>query len=103
MATVEGSSIDKPDKPEADITVQQKDPVSDKPEVPGKPSKPNNPTNTSNPEKPNQTEPATKDQGSDTGNELPNTATNTYNLILVGLVLLVAGTALWYFRRKRNV
>nr|WP_181218301.1 isopeptide-forming domain-containing fimbrial protein [Bacillus subtilis] len=103
VATVEGSSIDKPDKPEADITVQQKDPVSDKPEVPGKPSKPNNPTNTSNPEKPNQTEPATKDQGSDTGNELPNTATNTYNLILVGLVLLVAGTALWYFRRKRNV
>ncbi|WP_420885142.1 isopeptide-forming domain-containing fimbrial protein [Bacillus atrophaeus] len=102
VATVGGDNIEKPDKPEVDITVEQKDPVSDKPEVPGKPSKPNNPTNASNPEKPSQTEPTNIDQRSDTGNELPNTATNTYNLILVGLVLLVAGTALWYFRRKRN-
>ncbi|ASS69994.1 isopeptide-forming domain-containing fimbrial protein [Bacillus atrophaeus] len=102
VATVEGGSIDKPDKPEADITVEQKDPVPDKPEVPGKSSKPSNPNNTSNPEKPSTTEPANKDQGTNSGNELPNTATNTFNLILVGLVLLVAGTALWYFRRKRN-
>ncbi|QIW78814.1 isopeptide-forming domain-containing fimbrial protein [Bacillus tequilensis] len=87
VATVEGSDIDKPDKPKVDITVEQKDPVSDKPEAPGKPSKPDIPN---------------KDQGTESGNELPNTATNTYNLILVGLVLLVAGTALWYFRRKRN-
>ncbi|TQJ99674.1 LPXTG-motif cell wall-anchored protein/uncharacterized repeat protein (TIGR01451 family)/fimbrial isopeptide formation D2 family protein [Bacillus sp. SJZ110] len=87
VATVEGSGIDKPDKPKVDITVEQKDPVPDKPEAPGKPSNPNNPN---------------KDQGTESGNELPNTATNTYNLILVGLVLLVAGTALWYFRRKRN-
>ncbi|MGN7375717.1 isopeptide-forming domain-containing fimbrial protein [Bacillus halotolerans] len=88
VATVEGSGIDKPDKPKVDITVEQKDPpVSDKSEEPVKPSKPNNPN---------------KDQGTESGNELPNTATNTYNLILVGLVLLVAGTAFWYFRRKRN-
>uniref|UniRef100_UPI00358ECD0E isopeptide-forming domain-containing fimbrial protein n=1 Tax=Bacillus velezensis TaxID=492670 RepID=UPI00358ECD0E len=99
VATVDGDNIEKPDKPKVNITVEQKDPVSDKPGVPGKPSKPNNSNNTSNPEKPNQTEPT---NGSDLGNELPNTATNTYNLILVGLVLLVAGTALWYFRRKRN-
>ncbi|MCY8475273.1 isopeptide-forming domain-containing fimbrial protein [Bacillus halotolerans] len=88
VATVEGSGIDKPDKPKVDITVEQKDPpVSDKSEEPVKPSKPNNPN---------------KDQGTESGNELPNTATNTYNLILVGLILLVAGTAFWYFRRKRN-
>ncbi|WP_413287370.1 isopeptide-forming domain-containing fimbrial protein [Bacillus mojavensis] len=88
VATVEGSGIDKSDKPKVDITVEQKDPpVSDKSEEPVKPSKPNNPN---------------KDQGTESGNELPNTATNTYNLILVGLVLLVAGTAFWYFRRKRN-
>ncbi len=88
VATVEGSGIDKPDNPKVDITVEQKDPpVSDKSEEPVKPSKPNNPN---------------KDQGTESGNELPNTATNTYNLILVGLVLLVAGTAFWYFRRKRN-
>ncbi|MGQ9005897.1 isopeptide-forming domain-containing fimbrial protein [Bacillus subtilis] len=88
VATVEGSGIDKPDKPKVDITVEQKDPpVSDKSEEPVKPSKPNNPN---------------KDQGTESGNELPNTATNTYNLILIGLVLLVAGTAFWYFRRKRN-
>ncbi|WP_434736163.1 LPXTG cell wall anchor domain-containing protein [Bacillus subtilis] len=61
--------------------------MSDKSEEPVKPSKPNNPN---------------KDQGTESGNELPNTATNTYNLILIGLVLLVAGTAFWYFRRKRN-
>ncbi|WP_282069066.1 isopeptide-forming domain-containing fimbrial protein [Bacillus pumilus] len=88
VATIEGSGIDKPDKPKVDITVEQKDPpVSDKSEEPEKSSKPNTPN---------------KDQGTESGNELPNTATNTYNLILVGLVLLVAGTALWYFRRKRN-
>ncbi|MEC1679417.1 isopeptide-forming domain-containing fimbrial protein [Bacillus mojavensis] len=88
VATVEGSGIDKPDKPKVDITVEQKDPpVSDKSEEPVEPSKPNNPN---------------KDQGTESGNELPNTATNTHNLILVGLVLLVAGTAFWYFRRKRN-
>ncbi|MEC1627051.1 isopeptide-forming domain-containing fimbrial protein [Bacillus mojavensis] len=88
VATVEGSGINKPDKPKVDITVEQKDPpVSDKSEEPVEPSKPNNPN---------------KDQGTESGNELPNTATNTHNLILVGLVLLVAGTAFWYFRRKRN-
>ncbi|MEQ6000864.1 isopeptide-forming domain-containing fimbrial protein [Bacillus amyloliquefaciens] len=85
VATVNGSSIDNPDKPKAEMNVVSKG--SDKPNEPAKPSKPT-------PEK--------TGGKTNTGNELPNTATNTYNLILVGLVLLVAGTALWYFRRKRN-
>ncbi|MGD2406891.1 isopeptide-forming domain-containing fimbrial protein [Bacillus subtilis] len=85
VATVNGSSIDNPDKPKAEMNVVSKG--SEKPNEPAKPSKPT-------PEK--------TDGKTNTGKELPNTATNTYNLILVGLVLLVAGTALWYFRRKRN-
>jgi len=85
VATVNGSSIDNSDKPKAEMNVVSKG--SEKPNEPAKPSKPT-------PEK--------TDGKTNTGKELPNTATNTYNLILVGLVLLVAGTALWYFRRKRN-
>ncbi|WP_434057659.1 LPXTG cell wall anchor domain-containing protein [Bacillus subtilis] len=67
---------------------------SEKPNEPAKPSK-------TTPE-PSKTTPEKTSEKTNAGNELPNTATNTYNLILVGLVLLVAGTALWYFRRKRN-
>ncbi|WP_424161438.1 isopeptide-forming domain-containing fimbrial protein [Bacillus amyloliquefaciens] len=93
VATVNGGNIEKPDKPEADVKIEQKD--SEKPQQPGKSSKPHHPDKTGNPAKSNETKP-------DSGNELPNTATNTYNLILVGLVLVAAGTALWYFRRKRN-
>ncbi|MFY0422099.1 isopeptide-forming domain-containing fimbrial protein [Bacillus sp. YIM B13433] len=92
VATVNGSSIDKPDKPKAEMNVVSKG--SEKPNEPAKPSKPT-------PE-PSKTTPEKTDGKTNTGKELPNTATNTYNLILVGLVLLVAGTALWYFRRKRN-
>ncbi|MFB4366857.1 isopeptide-forming domain-containing fimbrial protein [Bacillus sp. LR_6] len=92
VATVNGSSIDKPDKPKAEMNVVSKG--SEKPNEPAKPSKP-----TSEPSKPT---PEKTSEKTNAGNELPNTATNTYNLILVGLVLLVAGTALWYFRRKRN-
>ncbi|MFK8884448.1 isopeptide-forming domain-containing fimbrial protein [Bacillus velezensis] len=90
VAAVNGSNIEKPDKPEADVKIEQKD--SEKSQQPEKSSKPHHPDKTGSPAKSNET----------SGNELPNTATNTYNLILVGLVLLVAGTALWYFRRKRN-
>ncbi len=93
VATVDGGNIEKPDKPEADVKIEQKD--SEKSQQPEKSSKPQNPDKTDNPEKSNQANP-------DSGNELPNTATNTYNLILVGLVLVAAGTAFWYFRRKRN-
>lgn len=91
VASVEGSGIDKSDKPKAEMNV-----VSKGSETPSN-FNPSDEPNKSTPSTPEKT-----DGKTNAGNELPNTATNTYNLILVGLVLLVAGTAFWYFRRKRN-
>jgi LPXTG-motif cell wall-anchored protein len=36
------------------------------------------------------------------GKTLPNTATNSANLVLAGLLLIIAGTALVYYNRKRK-
>jgi LPXTG-motif cell wall-anchored protein len=36
------------------------------------------------------------------GNALPNTATNAENMVLAGLLLILAGTILVYFQRKRR-
>ncbi|MDO8223844.1 isopeptide-forming domain-containing fimbrial protein [Bacillus cabrialesii] len=85
VATVEGSGIDKPDKPKAEMSVVPKG--SEKPSDPAKPSK-------STPEK--------TGEKKNPGNELPDTATNNYNILLVGFGLLLIGLVLWYFRRKRN-
>ncbi|WP_459213343.1 LPXTG cell wall anchor domain-containing protein [Bacillus stercoris] len=60
---------------------------SEKPNEPAKPSKPT-------PEK--------TGEKTNAGKELPDTATNHYNILLVGFGLLLIGSALWYFRRKRN-
>src|SRR5699024_5245103 len=43
----------------------------------------------------------TPDQGEDEGT-LPGTATNLYNLLMVGLALLVSGTLLVFYRRRKN-
>ncbi|QHZ49232.1 isopeptide-forming domain-containing fimbrial protein [Bacillus sp. NSP9.1] len=88
VAVVKGGNVDKPDQPEKNITVEPKDP--------GKPSEPNQPNH---PEKPNPSDP----QDSAGGHELPDTATNMYNLLVVGLGLLLLGAVLWYMRRKKNV
>ncbi|MCY7876543.1 LPXTG cell wall anchor domain-containing protein [Bacillus spizizenii] len=56
------------------------------------------PSNSNPSDEPSKSTPPTPEKTggkTNAGNEFPNTATNTYNLILVGLVLLVAGTALW--------
>ncbi|MEC1486441.1 isopeptide-forming domain-containing fimbrial protein [Bacillus haynesii] len=91
VASVDGGNIDTPDKPGTDITVEPKDPD------------PNNQGEPQKPEKPSPSEP--KDKAKKTGgvHELPDTATNTFNLILVGLGLLLVGSAIWYVRRKRSV
>ena len=91
VASVDGGNIDTPDKPGTDITVEPKDP------------EPNNQGEPQKPEKPSPSEP--KDKAKKTGgvHELPDTATNTFNLILVGLGLLLVGSAIWYLRRKRSV
>ncbi|MDL9996177.1 isopeptide-forming domain-containing fimbrial protein [Bacillus stercoris] len=85
VATVNGSSIDNPDKPKAEMNVVSKG--SEKPNEPAKPSKPT-------PEK--------TGEKTNAGKELPDTATNHYNILLVGFGLLLIGSVLWYFRRKRN-
>ncbi|WP_058306573.1 glycoside hydrolase [Gracilibacillus massiliensis] len=38
----------------------------------------------------------------DSSNNLPETATNQFNLLLVGIVLLLIGIGVWLFRRKLN-
>lgn len=85
VATVNGSGIDNPDKPKAEMNVVSKG--SEKPNEPAKSSK-------STPEK--------TGEKTNAGKELPDTATNHYNILLVGFGLLLIGSALWYFRRKRN-
>ncbi|MFN2746390.1 isopeptide-forming domain-containing fimbrial protein [Bacillus sp. z60-10] len=88
VAVVKGGNVEKPDQPEKNITVEPKDP--------GKPSEPDQPNH---PEKPSPSDP----QDTAEGHELPDTATNMYNLLVVGLGLLLLGAVLWYMRRKRNV
>ncbi len=85
VATVNGSSIDNPDKPKAEMNVVSKG--SEKPNEPAKPSK---------------TTPEKTGEKTNAGKELPDTATNHYNILLVGFGLLLIGSVLWYFRRKRN-
>ncbi|WP_307893403.1 isopeptide-forming domain-containing fimbrial protein [Bacillus swezeyi] len=92
VAVVDGGNVDDPDKPGTDITVESK-----------KPEKPNEPNEPAKPEKPSKSEPKDTEQKTDGRNELPDTATNMFNLLLAGFVLLGAGAGLWYFRRKRNV
>jgi LPXTG-motif cell wall-anchored protein len=43
-----------------------------------------------------------KETSTQKGNTLPNTATNSANLVLAGLMLILAGTALVYYNRKRK-
>ncbi|AZV48838.1 hypothetical protein DIC78_07215 [Bacillus halotolerans] len=94
VATVESSSIDKPDKPEAEMKVVSKG--SEKPSDPAKPS------NSDPSGEPSKSTPEKTGEKTNTGNELPDTATNNYNILLVGFGLLLIGSVLWYFRRKRN-
>ncbi|MDO7269239.1 isopeptide-forming domain-containing fimbrial protein [Shouchella clausii] len=107
VATVNGSNIDDPDKPEAEIEITEppapptpgdgdkEDPVDptpgDKPEEP----KPGN-GGTNKPQ-----EPTPGDKSPSDGSKLPKTATSTYNLLLIGASLLVLGAILWFLRRKK--
>jgi uncharacterized repeat protein (TIGR01451 family)/fimbrial isopeptide formation D2 family protein/LPXTG-motif cell wall-anchored protein len=107
VATVNGGNIDDPDKPEAEIDINEppapptpgdgdkEDPVDptpgDKPEEP----KPGN-GGTNKPQ-----EPTPGDKSPSDGSKLPKTATSTYNLLLIGASLLVLGAILWFFRRKK--
>ncbi|MGE6632003.1 isopeptide-forming domain-containing fimbrial protein [Bacillus sp. NPDC077027] len=74
IAEVKADNVDKPNKPQNHVTVERKR------EQPGT---------------------ATPNEGSP-GNQLPNTATAMYNLLLVGIGLILSGLAIWWARRKRN-
>ncbi|WP_236638970.1 LPXTG cell wall anchor domain-containing protein, partial [Bacillus pumilus] len=81
IAVVKGENVDEPDKPENSTTVEP-------PHVPEVPEHPEQPSG-SNPDTP--------------GHHLPNTATAMYNLLLAGFALVLIGTALIVWkRRKRN-
>nr|WP_246521292.1 isopeptide-forming domain-containing fimbrial protein [Ornithinibacillus massiliensis] len=51
------------------------------------------------PKQPEATKPV---QSVNEGKELPKTATNHYNLMLIGFLLLLIGTIIWYWRRREN-
>ncbi|TDY56213.1 LPXTG-motif cell wall-anchored protein/uncharacterized repeat protein (TIGR01451 family)/fimbrial isopeptide formation D2 family protein [Bacillus subtilis] len=91
VATVNGSSIDKPDKPKAEMNVVSKGS-----------EKPSNSNPSDEPSKSTPSTPEKTGEKTNAGNELPDTATNNYNILLVGFGLLLIGSVLWYFRRKRN-
>ncbi|WP_078545988.1 DUF4430 domain-containing protein [Litchfieldia alkalitelluris] len=44
-----------------------------------------------------------KDSDSDVGHPLPNTATSAYNVLLIGLLLLVVGVAFYTYSNKRKL
>ncbi|WP_348711526.1 isopeptide-forming domain-containing fimbrial protein [Bacillus subtilis] len=91
VATVNGSSIDNPDKPKAEMNVVSKGS-----------EKPNNSDPSGEPSKSTPSTPEKTGEKTNAENELPDTATNNYNILLVGFGLLLIGSVLWYFRRKRN-
>lgn len=83
IAAVNGSNIETPDKPKKEITVDK--------EVTVTPEQPEGP----------------KDQDNNTGKEpddgkkLPVTATNNYNFLLIGALLLLAGMTILFVRRRK--
>ena len=97
IATVSGSNTGDPDRPEALVEVDV---------LPASPSSPQENIELTEPKVP--TEPTeTKETidseiAEDNQNKLPRTATNSYNIVLIGIGLLLAGIAimLFYIRRK---
>src|SRR5690625_2663551 len=75
------------------------------PEDPEEPEEPKDPKDPEDPEKPTPEEPGDKDpedpKVGDSEGELPKTATNIYNLTLIGFGLMLLGIILFIVRRKR--
>ncbi len=62
---------------------------------PNDPISPNDPEDTDDP-----AQPTISGGASNSGNELPNTATNIFNIFMIGAGFLLAGFALWIYKRK---
>ncbi|MFD2130914.1 LPXTG cell wall anchor domain-containing protein [Pseudogracilibacillus auburnensis] len=80
-----------PDKPEAEIKIE--------PKTPEKPVEPQEPEDS---KEPKETEKAPEKSNDNVGKKLPKTATNIFNVALVGLGLITLGF-FFYKRRKRVV
>ncbi|PAD23042.1 LPXTG cell wall anchor domain-containing protein, partial [Terribacillus saccharophilus] len=106
VAAVSGDNIETPDQPSKRIDVESQEPdepadtegpsstpSDDTTTTPPKAEKPSNVTDTDTNEKPQAEE----------ANHLPNTATNIYNMLIVGFALLLLGLTIWFVRsRKAN-
>ncbi|WP_042143451.1 isopeptide-forming domain-containing fimbrial protein, partial [Paucisalibacillus sp. EB02] len=88
IATVDAGNIETPVSPSKEIIVDK--------EVTVTPEEPDNPDNDSNPPNNNDTE----IKEPESGNELPKTATNNYNILLLGAILTLIGLIIWFTRRK---
>lgn len=97
-------SVTNTDELQASIEVvvgEKEEPV--KPSDPGKPGDSTDPTDPSNPRQPGNTgDLGEMTQPSDDGKELPKTATNNFNLLVIGSFLFIIAGALLLFRRKIN-
>ena len=67
------------------------------PEDPQDPEKPENPKDQEDPGSPSEPE------DTDEGNKIPKTATNVFNLMLIGFGLTLVGFVSLFFRRRKNV
>ncbi|WP_181397625.1 isopeptide-forming domain-containing fimbrial protein [Gracilibacillus dipsosauri] len=96
VATVEATNIEVPGQPTEEIVVEEEvtsppDPSEEDPQ-----EKPE----VTEPKQPEQLQPI--DDEVDKEEELPNTATNNMNLILVGLLLLLSGATILYRKKKKG-
>ncbi|WP_366248851.1 isopeptide-forming domain-containing fimbrial protein [Terribacillus aidingensis] len=110
VATVSADNIDTPDKPNKLIDIH-----NEITETPDEPSNTDGPTNTDGPNKPNGNDTtSTPNAGkpseifntnpvAEEGQHLPKTASNIFNLLIAGIVLLVIGLSIRFvLNRKAN-
>ncbi|WP_156324084.1 isopeptide-forming domain-containing fimbrial protein, partial [Bacillus sp. JCM 19034] len=95
VATVEADNVESPKTPTESITVEKdQTPPPKEPEDKQPEPKPEEKLQPDTPE-------VKGDESKQPEETLPNTATNNFNLFLTGLILMLAGAGIWYWRRKK--
>ncbi|WP_078381799.1 lamin tail domain-containing protein [Sutcliffiella halmapala] len=111
-----GANPEIPNIPDPENPTDPTDPTN--PIDPDEPEQPTNPVDPSNPEQPDPSIPDSEDQtpvipdkpekednkqptDQEPGGKLPNTGTNVYNLFVIGITLLILGTAYFYYHRRK--